>query len=133
LHVGLYAKPKQYADQESTVGKTLGQPKQEGFRKIQVGNGQAWYYHEDKMLVLWECFFDDRFRKHPLADDANMQKLWQGFERWLVKRFPEVETIATPCNDPIAHSIQEYQTFLQCLDYMSIANAAYGKKSICAV
>jgi|SRR4051812_36319880 hypothetical protein len=57
MSVELYNKPKKYADQESAIGKTIGQPKQQGFRDVQVGNGQAWYYHEDKTIVLWECFF----------------------------------------------------------------------------
>src|SRR2546426_9591535 len=42
--VGLYIKPKHYADQEAEIGKTIGQPKQQGFREAQVGNSQAWYY-----------------------------------------------------------------------------------------
>ena len=58
LTVGLYPKPKVYADQDEVRGKTIGQPKHEGFREVQVGNAQAWYYHLDKTIVLWECFFD---------------------------------------------------------------------------
>ena len=58
---------KKYADQESPIGQTIGQPKTEGFREVQVGNAQAWYYPADRVIVLWECFFDDRFRRHPLA------------------------------------------------------------------
>ena len=80
------------------------------------------------MIVLWECFLDSRSRRHPLAEDENMQKLWMGFERWLFREFPTAETIATPFNDPIAHSIAGYQTFLQVLGYEPIAEAAYGKK-----
>jgi hypothetical protein len=48
LSVGIYHQPKQYADQEAAIGKTIGQPRQEGFREVQVGNAQAWYYHTDK-------------------------------------------------------------------------------------
>jgi len=51
--VGLYTKPKHYADQEAEIGKTIGQPKHEGFREAQVGNSQAWYYPADKTIVLW--------------------------------------------------------------------------------
>lgn len=127
LTVGLYDTPKKYADQESAIGKTIGQPKQQGFREVQVGNAQAWYYHADKILVLWECFFEDRFRKHPLSEDANMQKLWKGFEHWLIKQYPQATTIATPHNDPIAESIEEYQAFLKKLGYSPLAEAAFGK------
>ena len=102
-------------------------PNHEGFREIQVGHAQAWYYHLDKTIVLWECFFDGRFSTHPFSEDTNMQKLWQGFEHWLIKQFPQATTIATPFHDPIAESIDEYQAFLKMLGYSPIAEAAFGK------
>lgn len=125
--VGLYNKPKMYHDQESSIGEVLG-TNHEGFREAQVGNAQAWYYHEDKALILWECFFDDRFQKHPFAEDTNMQSLWKSFEQWLIKQFPKAQTLATPFNDPIAKSIEEYQAFLKSLGYSPIMKAAFGKK-----
>jgi hypothetical protein len=128
ITVGLFNKPKHYADQDAAIGQTIGQPQQQGFREVQLGNAQAWYYHADKIIVLWECFFDDRFRRHPLSEDANMQKLWKGFEHWLLKQFPQATTIATPSNDPIAESIEEYQTFLKALGYSPLAEAAYGRR-----
>jgi hypothetical protein len=127
LIIGLYNKPKHYADQDAAIGKTLGQPKHEGFREAQVGNAQAWYYHEDKTIVLWECFFDSRFRRQPLPEDKNMQQFWNSFEHWLIKQFPQATTLATPFNDPIAESIEEYQSFLKKLGYASLAEAAFGK------
>jgi hypothetical protein len=127
LTIGLYDKPKQYADQESPIGEVLGS-RHEGFKEVQVGNAQAWYYHTDKTIVLWECFFDDRFRKDPLTTDKNMQKLWRSFEHWLIKQFPQASTLATPFNDPIAQSIEEYQLFLKSLGYSPLAQAAFGKK-----
>jgi hypothetical protein len=126
--VGLHAKPKHYADQESSIGRTIGQPKQEGVQEIQVGNAQAWYYHEDKTIVLWECFFDGRFQTHPFKKDNNMRQLWERFESWLIQKFPDATTIATPFNDPIAQSIEEYQSFLKTLGYTSVAEAAFGKQ-----
>jgi hypothetical protein len=126
LTIGLYNNLKQYADQESPIGEVLGS-QHEGFREAQAGNAQAWYYHQDKTIVLWECFFDERFLKHPLTDDANMQHLWKGFEHWLVEKFPHAKTIATPFNDPIAESIEEYQAFLKTLGYSPLAQGAFGK------
>ena len=128
ITLGLYTKPKHYADQEDEIGKTIGQPKHEGFREVQAGNAQAWYYDTDKTIVLWECFFDNRFRKHPLPEDTNMQKLWKGFEHWLISQFPQASTLATPFNDPIAASSEEYQVFLKALGYSPLAEAAFGKK-----
>jgi hypothetical protein len=128
ITVGLYPKPKAYADQAEAIGQTIGQPKHEGFREAQAGNAQAWYYHQDKTIVLWECFFDSRFRRHPLSEDMNMQKLWKGFEHWLIKQFPQAERLATPFNDPIAESIEEYQAFLKKLGYSPLFEAAFGKQ-----
>jgi hypothetical protein len=125
--VGLYTKPKKYHDQESPIGEVIGS-NHEGFREVQVGNAQAWYYHEDKTIILWECFFEDRFRKHPLSEDTNMQNFWQGFEYWLIKQFPHATTLATPFNDPIAESMEEYQAFLKKLGYSALAEAAFGKQ-----
>jgi hypothetical protein len=98
LIIGLYDKPKQYADQESPIGKVI-RSRHERFREIQVGNAQAWCYSADKTIVLWECFFDERFMKHPLPTDINMQNLWKRFELWLIKKFPKASTLATPFID----------------------------------
>ena len=125
--VRLHDKPKHYADQESPIGEVI-RSEHTGFREVAVGSGQAWYYPADKTIVLWECFFDGRFHKHPFATDTNMKQLWQAFERYLVQKFPKVETLATPFNDPIAESIEEYQDFLKTLGYSPLAEAAYGKK-----
>jgi hypothetical protein len=57
-----------------------------------------------------------------------MQKLWKTFERWLAARFPEAKTIATPFNDPIVRSLEEYQEFLALLGYSPLAQGVYGKK-----
>ena len=127
LTVGIYNQPKKYHDQESPIGEVIGS-RHEGFREAQVGNAQAWYYHTDKTIILWECFFNDRFRKDPLTTDKNMQKLWHSFEHWLIKQFPQASTLATHFNDPIAQSIEEYQSFLKSLGYSPLAQAAFGKK-----
>ena len=58
----------------------------------------------------------------------NLQQLWQTFERYLEQKFPDASTLATPFNDPIAESIEEYQAFLKTLGYSPIAQAAFGKK-----
>ena len=128
LTIGLYNQPKHYADQESPIGETIGTPQVVGFREAQVGRAQAWYYPTDKMIVLWECFFDSRFHIHPFATDTNMQQLWQSFERYLVQKFPTAETLATPFNDPIAESIDEYHAFLKSLGYSPLVQGAFGKR-----
>jgi hypothetical protein len=81
--VGLYNNPKHYADQDNPIGEVIGS-NHEGFREVQIGNAQAWYYPADKIIVLWECFFEERFRKDPLPKDSTMKQLWQAFELYLV-------------------------------------------------
>ena len=116
MTVGLYPKPKHYADQDDAIGEVL-KTEVKGMRQHELGNAQAWYYPVDKMIVLWECFLESSFRTHPLAADPHMRQLWQAFEHWLVKQFPDATRIATPFNDPIAHSVEEYQTFLRSLGF----------------
>ncbi len=57
-----------------------------------------------------------------------MQQLWQSFERYLVQKFPQASTLATPFNDPIAESIEEYQAFLKTLGYSPLAKPHMVKK-----
>ncbi len=100
LTVGLYTNPKYYADQDSPIGEVIG-ANHEGFREAQVGNAQAWYYHTDKTIVLWECFFDERFRTHPLIpsqDQLNrienrLQRVTELLELLLGKIAQEDESI----------------------------------------
>jgi hypothetical protein len=115
MSVALYSKPKQYADTAEAIGKTTG-TRVEGFRDVQVGNAQAWYYPEDKVIVLWECFLDSFVRDQPLAKDEHMRLLWTGFERWLRDRYPEAERIITPFADPLWDA-KEYQSFLRAQGY----------------
>ncbi len=127
MTVGMYPKPKQYADQDEAIGEVIS-TQVKGMRQHQIGNAQAWYYPQDKLIVLWECYLYKDMRNKPLSEDEHMQNLWHGFEQWLYKQFPEATRIATPFNDPIAKSIEEYQTFLRSLGYEPIAQAAFGKK-----
>jgi hypothetical protein len=128
MTVGLYPKPKHYSDQDDSVGEVLS-TQVKGMRQNQVGNAQAWYYPQDRVIVLWECFLNAHMRNvKSLIEDLYMPKLWRTFEQWLIKQFPEATHIATPFNDPIAISIEEYQTFLRSLGYQSIAPAAFGKE-----
>jgi len=129
ITIGLYPKPKQYADQDEAIGETISTPQVKGVRQHQIGNSQAWYYPADQTIVIWECFLDSQVRnRQSLSEDMHMPKLWKAFEQWLSQQFPEAIRIVTPFNDPIAKSIEEYQSFLRALGYEPIAQAAFGKK-----
>jgi hypothetical protein len=74
LVMSFAVQPKHYHDAGTILGKTTG-TQVEGFRHHEIGNAQAWYYPEDRVLVLWECFLDDLTRDRPLREDANMRAL----------------------------------------------------------
>jgi hypothetical protein len=107
--------PKHYSDAGLVFGKTTGSHVA-GFRHDEIGNAQAWYYPQDKVLVLWECYLSDFTRDTSLLQDKNMVKLWTAFEQWLRNRSPETERIVTTFADPL-WNIKEYQAFLRARGY----------------
>jgi hypothetical protein len=117
--------PKHYADAGQVLGKTID-TRVAGFRHEDIGNAQAWYYPEDKVLVLWECFFQDFARDVPLLKDKNMASLWTQFEQWLLNRYPETERIVTPFADPIWNT-KEYQAFLRARGYTKGHSGTFTK------
>ena len=42
MNIGLYQKPKQYADQDEAIGEVLS-TQVKSMRQHQIGNAQAWY------------------------------------------------------------------------------------------
>ena len=110
--VGLYAQPQL----ESAIGEVIG-AKEKRQREQEIGDGQAWYYPADRTIVLWECGLYSHYEEgKAIHQDANMQGLWSGFERFLVSQFQEAEQIATTYTDP-AYNTAEYQEFLTTLGY----------------
>src|SRR5512144_2532658 len=66
--------PQPYADRGEHSGQTTDSRVQ-GCREVPVGNAQAWYYPEDRLLVLWECFLDSFVRDRPLDEDEHMSSV----------------------------------------------------------
>jgi hypothetical protein len=95
-----------YPQPHGAIGRVKGSDLG-GTRQTQIGNVQAWYYHEDQMLVLWECFLGHPFRDKPMREDENMHQLWTSVERFLLSQFPK--------------------TNLRSRGYSPVAKAAYGK------
>src|SRR6266568_7358029 len=86
MTVGMYPKPKHYADQDEAIGEVLS-TQVKGMRQHQIGNAQAWYYPIDKTIVLWECYFYPDLRHGTsLTEELYMQKLWSSFEHWLANQ-----------------------------------------------
>jgi hypothetical protein len=117
--------PKHYADAGTVLGKVSG-THIEGFRDVKIGNAQAWYYPDDRVLVLWECFLHDFVRDLPLRKDPHMALLWSGFEEWLINRYQETVKILTPWADPIWQA-KEYQSFLRKQGYKREHNGIFTK------
>lgn len=116
--------PNGYADTPA-IGSVQA-ARVQGFRDIQIGNVQAWYYPSEATLILWECYLFSSFTSSASPQTATMRDLWQSVERHLHTQFSEVERIATPFSDPL-YPTEEYQSFLRTLGYEPIAKAAYGK------
>jgi hypothetical protein len=124
--VGLYPKPKHYADMDPAVGEVLSSRKEQE-REEQIGSGQAWYYPADRVLVLWECLLYGFVRDEPQRLDRNMRVLWTSIEHWLLRQLPDAVQIVTPWSDP-AFKTTAYQAFLRELGYRKIkGHPAYGK------
>ncbi len=88
---------------------------------------QGWYYGEDGIFALWECYLDRYVQDHPLGEDANMLALWQSVERWIFQQFPQTRQIITPYRDDM-FAVDQYQAFLAKQGYTSVAQAAWGKQ-----
>jgi hypothetical protein len=127
LTIGLFNKPKQYADMEPAIGTVISS-QETGHNEIEIGNAQGYYYHPDKILVIWECYLFSHFyeQRRPDTEDPNQAKLWVSFEKFLLHQFPDAKKITTPWHDPMFEDTA-YEAFLQCMGYEKIAQAAYGK------
>jgi hypothetical protein len=127
--IGLYPKPKQYADQEPAIGEVIATDEKPKMKEQEIGDGQAWYYPGDKTIVLWECELRPHFEDKPIHQDPNMQGLWIGFETFLTQHFKSATQIATTYTDP-DYKTGEYQQFLTQLGYKPhpTARAAWAKK-----
>ena len=44
--------------------------------------GKAWYYPEDRVLVLWECFLESFVRDRALRKDEHMTLKGNAVQPW---------------------------------------------------
>ena len=95
-------------------------------RHEEIGQAQAWYYPSDQLLVLWECFPEQRYRtSDDPRQDSVLSTLWHGFEAWLTDRFPAARRLVTTWEDLYDRPV--WQSFLAERGYSPIAPAAFGK------
>jgi hypothetical protein len=106
LSVGMYDKPTG----EGAIGK-VDATEWTGMRHKDIGNAQAWYYHQDQFLVLWECYLFDFARAEDPLSDKNLTTIWSGFEHHLRERFPDTQRIVTPSWEDI-YERADWQAFM---------------------
>jgi hypothetical protein len=111
--------------ERGTIGKVVGF-RLEGMRGREIGHGQAWYYLQDNILVLWECYLYEPFRKENPLEDESLKVVWRGFEDFLLERFPDAERIFTLSWEPIYESIL-WQDFLRSLGYERFSKLSFVK------
>ncbi len=120
LTVGLYRQP----DAQGAIGAVRGS-EWEGLRHEDIGNCQGWFYPTDRLVMLWEAFVEDRFRQADPREDPAMLAVWQGFERFLVSRFPTARQLVTPWEDLYARPT--WQTFVESQGYRPFTPATFVK------
>lgn len=98
----------------------------EGMRHAEIGNAQAWYYPEDRTLILWESFLEQRYRSGPPQADPLHQAVWTTWEAWLRDHCPGLRRIVTTWED--IYERGEWQEFLRGQGYEQLAPAAFVKE-----
>lgn len=126
LTLGLY--PQTEPTPKGAVGEVVGAD-WVGMRGREVGHAQAWFYPEERTLVLWECLLEHWHRQRDPRTDETLKTIWSGFEGFLLKRLPEVAHIATPSWEPIYEDDTEaWPDFLEGVGYRRIGKMAFGKE-----
>jgi hypothetical protein len=95
-----------------------------GLRRHVIGKVQTRYYQEDRTL-LWEPFLNREHTRAKDPDDPNVDPLWHGFERFLLRLFPATERIAAPSWEPI-YDTQRWQALL-----VSHGSVPWGDHAFC--
>jgi hypothetical protein len=90
LTIGL-TRPKVDSDE---IGRVIGSDVTK-LQEREIGNAQAWYYPDDKALVLWECYLFEPYRQEDPRKDVLQATAWKGFEKALLKELPDTTKIYT--------------------------------------
>jgi hypothetical protein len=123
LTVGLSPAP----DPAAEIG-TVTASDWEGMKHEELGSCMAWYYPEDRVIVLWEAYLLPHYRADELLKDTNTYALWEGFEGFLAVRFPSAHRIVTTHHDPEYEPRELYQQFLATMGYRALSERAWGKE-----
>lgn len=90
--------------QPYTFGPNSGIPK--GRHTYRIGEGEAYYYLDDHILLLWKCRLGERYKVEDPTADQNLDVFWEQFERFLLTSFPATTQMVTPAwNLPYAGTL----------------------------
>lgn len=92
---------------------------QEGHDRIFIAGLQAWYYRNDKILMLWEVDLFQQYGTDDPPTDFLLSTLWQCFEEGLLKIFSDCTQIVTPGGEP------QYDNALW--PFSTVFEKSYGK------
>jgi hypothetical protein len=98
----------------SDLGEEVGQVedvRQEGQIRHEVASCQAWYYRNERTLMLWEVDMRMDYREEDPSQDFLFSTIWQAFERRLLTEFPDCERILTPGWEP-SYEGKQFRAFL---------------------
>jgi hypothetical protein len=108
-----------------TLLRRVTKPNWERLHFEELGDCHAWYYHQDSLLILWDCVVAAA-APDPRADHT-LSAVWQGFEQFLCAYFPDTRWIATPSWEPV-YETKEWQAFLTKQGYQPFNTQAFLKE-----
>jgi hypothetical protein len=119
--IGL-TKPKVDSDE---IGRVIGSDVTK-LQEREMGDAQAWYYPQEKALVLWECYLFEPYAKIDPLKDVLLTTVWQGFEKLLLKELPDTTRIYTTYEPNYERPV--YKTFLRKMQYRPVEKVAFVKE-----
>jgi hypothetical protein len=122
LTVSLYPRPQA----QGAIGE-VADSDWTGMRHEEIGQAQAWFYPTDRIIMLWECFLEERFRQEDPREDPATIAVWRGFERLLVERFPDGRQLVTPWEDIYERPV--WQAFVESQGYEPFTPATFTKQT----
>jgi hypothetical protein len=121
LTIGL-TRPKADSDE---IGRVIGSDVTK-LQEREIGNAQAWYYPEEKALVLWECYLFEPYAQKDILKDSLFAAIWKSFETTLLKELPDTTKIYTTY-EPI-YERPVFTKFLTSMQYRKVDKAAFVKE-----
>lgn len=121
ITVVLFPRPRA----DGAIGRVVRSERADVREEI-IGKAQGWYYHQDRCLVLWECFLHESYDQPDPQCNPTLHALWRGFEHFLLDRFPQAQQLVTPSWEPL-YPAEQWQAFLGLMGYHPVDHRAFAK------